>query len=68
MAYRQITNRQPTRVTAKDNTVGHTSTEAEAIHGLNQAGMEELTPLQRRCLDTAVMLLVNYLVSASSSS
>jgi hypothetical protein len=38
-----------------------------AIQIMQQSNMEELTPLQRQRLDAAVMLLVNYLVSASSA-
>lgn len=33
-----------------------------------QPGLQDLTPLQRQRLDTAVMLLVNYLISASPRS
>jgi hypothetical protein len=38
------------------------------IHKTRQSVPSELTPLQRQRLDAAVMLLVNYLVNASSES
>lgn len=37
------------------------------IQALKQPDLKTLSPLQRQRLDTAVMLLVNHLVSASSS-
>ncbi|MGB3703316.1 MAG: hypothetical protein WA997_18800 [Anaerolineales bacterium] len=42
------------------------ATKAHSIKVMDQAGLQDLTPLQRQRLDVAVMLLVNYLVSASS--
>jgi hypothetical protein len=36
-------------------------------HRLRQAGLDEMTPLQRQRLDAAVLMLVDYLMSASSS-
>jgi len=39
-----------------------------SIQIMEQSNMEELTPLQRQRLDAAVMMLVNYLVSASSAT
>lgn len=40
----------------------------ESAPGAKLIDLEYLTPLQRQRLDTAVMILVDYLVSASSSS
>jgi hypothetical protein len=40
----------------------------DPIRNLWQPDLKTLSPLQRQRLDTAVMLLVNYLISASSQS
>jgi hypothetical protein len=44
------------------------SPKVNPIQIVGSSGTQELTPLQRQRLDTAVMLLVNYLRSASSQS
>lgn len=68
MALSQTTHSQSVKQAVDQQTVQPTSTDAKSILTLNQAGAEELTPLQRRRLDAAVMMLVNYLISASSST
>jgi hypothetical protein len=40
----------------------------ESTQAVKPICLEDLTPLQRQRLDTAVMMLVDYLVSASSGS
>jgi hypothetical protein len=37
------------------------------VQGVPQLNLEALTPLQLQRLDTAVMMLVNYLVTASNN-
>jgi hypothetical protein len=50
-------------------TVGrHINTDSKSSPTFIQVCVEELTPLQRQRLDAAVMMLVNYLVSASSAA
>ncbi len=68
MALNQSPNSQSQGKVVDGQTAKQTSSDAKSIQPLNQAGVEELTPLQRQRLDAAVMMLVNYLVSASSST
>jgi hypothetical protein len=68
MTLNQSPNSQSNGKAANGQTVKQTSCDAKSILSLNQAGVEELTPLQRQRLDAAVMMLVNYLVSASSGT
>lgn len=44
------------------------SSKINSIRIVEQPDLNELSPLQRQRLDAAVMMLVNYLVSASSST
>ena len=62
----QKTNLQSTHKTANEQAVEQTPATAMPVQGARLDGVEDLTQLQRRRLDAAVMLLVNYLVSASS--
>jgi len=68
MALNQSPNSQSQGKAVNGQTAKQTSCEVKSIQSLNQAGVEELTPLQRQRLDAAVLMLVNYLVSASSST
>ena len=68
MALKQSPNSQLQGKAVDGQTAKQTSSDAKFIQSLNQDGVEELTPLQRQRLDAAVMMLVNYLVSASSST
>ena len=68
MALNQSPNFQSKGKSVDGQSAKLTSSDAKSIQSLNQAGVEELTPLQRQRLDAAVMMLVNYLVSASSST
>jgi len=68
MALNQSPNSQSNGKAVDGRTVKQTSSDTKSIQPLNQAGVEELTPLQRRRLDAAVMMLVNYLMSASSNT
>ena len=68
MALNQSPNSQSQGKAADGQTAKQISSDPKSIQSLNQAGVEELTPLQRQRLDAAVMMLVNYLVSASSST
>jgi len=68
MAVSRTNNSQLTRRSADKQKIEQISSNADSIQKINQPGTEELTPLQRKRLDTAVMMLVNYLVSASSGT
>jgi len=68
MAVSRTTNSQLTGRSADKQKIEQISSNADSIQKINQPGTEELTPLQRKRLDTAVMMLVNYLVSASSGT
>lgn len=68
MALNQSPNSQSAGKAVDGQIVKQTSSDAKSIQPLNQAGVEELTPLQRQRLDAAVMMLINYLVSASSGT
>jgi len=68
MALNQSPNSQSKGKAMAGTTVKQTSSDVKSIQSINQAGVEELTPLQRQRLDAAVMMLVNYLVSASSNT
>ena len=68
MALKQSPNSQLQGKAVDGQTAKQTSSDAKSIQSLNQVGVDELTPLQRQRLDAAVMMLVNYLVSASSNT
>lgn len=51
----------------KDSPLPRPAGPAITIQALKQPDLKTLSPLQRQRLDTAVMLLVNHLLSASSS-
>ena len=68
MALNQSPNSQSAGKAVDGRIVKQTSSDGKSIQPLNQAGVEELTPLQRQLLDAEVMMLINYLVSASSGT
>lgn len=60
---------QTTNPLSSKQTVGRQiNTASKSSQTFNQVCVEELTPLQCQRLDAAVMMLVNYLVSASSAT
>jgi len=62
MVLSQTTPPQSARQTISEEITGA----ARPNRAFTQINLEALTPLQRQRLDTAVMMLVNYLVSVAS--
>lgn len=66
MALHQPSNSQTAGKAVTEKKIKSVTTKAHSITIVDQAGLQDLTPLQRQRLDAAVMMLVNYLVSVSS--
>lgn len=69
MARRQSVRDQNTNKNSGNGTVaGSAANPAKSALGVPPVRLDELNPLERRRLDTAVMMLVDYLVSTSQKA